>query len=83
VVRHPARDRIIAALKEKEILLNVSYPWPIHTMTGYAHLGYKQGDLPVTEALAMQVFSLPMYPSLTDQQQLFVVEALHSVLKDL
>ncbi|MDX2024672.1 MAG: DegT/DnrJ/EryC1/StrS family aminotransferase [Deltaproteobacteria bacterium] len=83
VVRHPARDRILAELKQREILLNVSYPWPIHTMTGYAHLGYKEGDLPVTEALATQIFSLPMYPSLTDEQQRLVVDALHAVLKGL
>lgn len=80
VVRHPQRDQILAACKDREILLNISYPWPIHTMSGYAHLGYKVGDLPVTEQLASQIFSLPMYPSLSEQQQSQVVECLLEVV---
>ena len=81
VVRHPNRDYIIEELKKQNILLNISYPWPIHTMTGYSNLGYKKGDLPVTEKMADQIFSLPMYPSLTDKQQLSVCEALKKILK--
>src|SRR5690606_28361274 len=50
VVRHPDRDRIIEALRAHDIHLNISYPWPVHTMTGFAHLGYARGSLPVTEA---------------------------------
>jgi aminotransferase EvaB len=83
VVRHPERDRILAALKQNEILLNISYPWPIHTMTGYANLGYKEGDFPVTEALAKQIFSLPMYPSLSDAQQSHVINCVLEALKAL
>ncbi|MGW1291095.1 DegT/DnrJ/EryC1/StrS family aminotransferase, partial [Streptomyces sp. NPDC002586] len=62
VVRHPKRDAILEALKAYDIVLNISYPWPVHTMTGFAHLGYAKGALPVTERLAEQIFSLPMYP---------------------
>lgn len=83
VVNHPQRDLIIEELKKQDILVNISYPWPIHTMTGYSNLGYKVGDLPVTEKSAKQIFSLPMYPSLTDEQQLRVSEALHTILNDL
>ncbi len=68
VVRHPCRDEIIVKLKEREINVNISYPWPIHTMTGYQELGYRQGDLPVTETVSKEIFSLPMYLSLTDVQ---------------
>lgn len=69
VVRHPRRDEIIAQLKNKDILLNISYPWPIHLMRGYSYLGGKEGDLPITEALAKTIFSLPMYPTLTEEMQ--------------
>lgn len=69
VVRHPRRDEIIAELKKKDILLNISYPWPIHLMRGYSYLGGKEGDLPITEALAKTIFSLPMYPTLTEEMQ--------------
>lgn len=81
VVRHPRRDEIIQALRDRyDISLNISYPWPVHTMTGFAHLGYARGSLPVTEALAGEIFSLPMYPSLPQGLQEKVVSALRSVL---
>jgi dTDP-3-amino-2,3,6-trideoxy-4-keto-D-glucose/dTDP-3-amino-3,4,6-trideoxy-alpha-D-glucose/dTDP-2,6-dideoxy-D-kanosamine transaminase len=81
VVRHPARDRILKALAEREINLNVSYPWPIHTMKGYAYLGGKDGDLPHTEKAAKEIFSLPMYPTLTDAEQDTVCDALQEILR--
>lgn len=80
VVRHPERDRIIEALKAHDINLNISYPWPVHTMTGFAHLGYEKGSLPVTEKLAGEIFSLPMYPSLPSGLQDKVIAALKEVL---
>ncbi len=81
VVRHPERDAILEALRERGIALNVSYPWPVHTMTGFAHLGYGPGSLPVTERLADEIFSLPMYPSLTAGVQDKVIDALRDALK--
>ena len=80
VVRHSDRDRIIKTLTENDIHLNVSYPFPISLMRGYSYLGYKEGDLPVTEKLATEIFSLPMYPGLTDEEQDFVCEKLQEIL---
>ncbi len=80
VVRHAQRDRIIEGLKARGISLNISYPWPVHTQPGFAHLGYAPGSLPVTEALAEQIFSLPMYPSLPLIDQERVIETLRDVL---
>lgn len=80
VVRHPERDRIMAELANRGIKLNISYPWPVHTMTGFAHLGYQRGALPVTEELAGQIFSLPMYPSLPRDTQDRVIDAVREVL---
>lgn len=82
-VRHPQRDRIIQRLRDQGINLNISYPWPVHTMRGFAHLGYRTGDLPVTEEAAEQVFSLPMYPSLSRERQDRVIGALQEVLSSL
>lgn len=79
VVRHPMRDEIIERLKENNIFVNISYPWPIHTMIGYKYLGYKEGDFPETEAAAKEIFSLPMYPALTNEEVYYVC----SVLKEL
>jgi aminotransferase EvaB len=50
-------------------------------MRGFVDLGYKNGDLPVTEMLANEIFSLPMYPSLSEQAQYQVIEALIDILK--
>ncbi|MEU8814247.1 DegT/DnrJ/EryC1/StrS family aminotransferase [Actinoplanes sp. NPDC048796] len=83
VVRHPRRDDIIEALKAHDILLNVSYPWPVHTMSGFAHLRQGPGSLPVTERLAQEIFSLPMYPSLRPGQQDKVIDSVRSVLANL
>ena len=83
VVRHPRRDEILTRLRGYGIELNVSYPWPVHTMTGFAHLGYREGSLPVTEALAGQIFSLPMYPSLPVDVQEKTISALRDILKTL
>lgn len=80
VVRHPRRDAVMAGLKERGVNVNISYPWPIHTMTGYAHLGYKEGDLPETERAAKEIFSLPMYPSLADAEQDAAIAALRETL---
>ena len=80
VVRHPARDAILRELAARDILVNVSYRWPIHTMPAYAHADYPEGSLPETEQAAKEIFSLPMYPSLTDAEQDRVCEALHEIL---
>ena len=76
VVRHPNRDEIIKKLRENNIHVNISYPWPIHTMKGYEYLGWKTGDLPETESASMEIFSLPMYPSLTNEEVARVIEVL-------
>jgi aminotransferase EvaB len=80
VCRHPERDKIISRLKANDISVGIHYPWPIHTMKGYQHLGYKPGDIPHTEKAADEIFSLPMYPSLTDDEQGIVLEELQGIL---
>lgn len=79
VVRHAARDAVMRELAAHDILVNISYPWPIHTMRGYASLGYAEGSLPVTERAAREIFSLPMYPSLTDAEQDRVCDVLNAL----
>lgn len=83
VVRHPARDAIVKALAGRGIAVGIHYPWPIHTMRAYAHLGYREGSLPATEKAAREIFSLPMYPSLTNAEHDRVCEALREVVSAL
>jgi dTDP-3-amino-2,3,6-trideoxy-4-keto-D-glucose/dTDP-3-amino-3,4,6-trideoxy-alpha-D-glucose/dTDP-2,6-dideoxy-D-kanosamine transaminase len=81
VVKHPKRDLFIEKLREREIHVNISYPWPIHTMAGYEYLGWKEGDLPITERYANEIFSLPMYPTLTSDEQTEVIKAVKEIDK--
>lgn len=80
VCAHPQRDEIISELKKRDIFLNISYPWPVHRMSGYKYLGYRKGDLPKTEKAACEIFSLPMYPTLSDDDQNRVVNELSEIL---
>lgn len=82
VVRHPSRDKIMQKLAERDIIVNISYPWPIHIMKGYAHLGGKEGDLPYIELAAREIFSLPMYPSLSDAEQDIVCASLSEICRE-
>jgi dTDP-4-amino-4,6-dideoxygalactose transaminase len=58
------RDRIMKALADDGIASAVYYPVPLHLQKCYKGLGYKKGDFPVTERLAGQVLSLPIYPEM-------------------
>ena len=80
VCRHTERDRILSEMTQHDVQLNVSYPTPIHLMPAYRELGYVEGDFPEAERAAREIFSLPMYPSLTDTQQQSVCRALGQVL---
>ena len=82
VVAHTERDRIMKELVDNDIHLNISYPWPVHTMIGYEYLGGKEGDLPITERRANEIFSLPMYPTLTDDEQTIVIETLKKCVRN-
>ncbi|NRA65815.1 MAG: DegT/DnrJ/EryC1/StrS family aminotransferase [Pseudobacteriovorax sp.] len=82
VVRHKQRDRIIEKLREFDINLNVSYPWPIHTMPPYKTYSQDQ-PLIETEKASKEIFSLPMYPSLKSKDMHKVVEHIAKVIKEL
>ncbi len=70
VVRVPGgkRDDLRKYLADRGIGTGVHYPVPIHLQEASAFLGYRQGDFPVTERLAGEVVSLPMYAELSDTQ---------------
>lgn len=80
VVEHDDRDGMLERLAKENVLCNVSYRWPIHTMRGYAHLGYSEGDFPVAERKANRIFSLPMFPYLTDAEVDRVIAAIRKIM---
>jgi dTDP-4-amino-4,6-dideoxygalactose transaminase len=76
VVRHPDRDRLRAALADRNVQTGLHYPTPVHLQPAYAHLGHKPGDFPVTERVARECLSLSLFPEMTDEQHDAVVAAL-------
>lgn len=75
VVRHAQRDALAKALAEQGIGTIVHYPVPPHLQPAYAHMGYKQGDFPIAEAIHREVLSLPMGPTMTEAQAIEVAAA--------
>jgi dTDP-4-amino-4,6-dideoxygalactose transaminase len=63
-------------LKARGIGCAIYYPLPLHLQPCFAHLGYRRGALPATEAAMDCVLSLPVYPELTTSQQDEVVAAI-------
>lgn len=78
VIRSKERDALIDYLNEKEIGTIIHYPIPPHLAEAYAYLGFKEGDFPMTETLAKEVLSIPMYNGMTEEEQTYVIEALNA-----
>ena len=80
VVRVPRRDAVLEALHERGIGAGIHYPVPIHLQGALASLGHGPGDFPVAEAAARTILSLPLFPGITELQQVRVVDALRDAL---
>lgn len=80
--RTPNRDRVIQQLKVREIESGIHYPIPVHLQPAYAMLGYQAGQFPVSERIANEELSLPMFPELTDEQTRGVCEAVIEIEKN-
>ena len=74
VVRHPRRDALAAFLKERGVATLIHYPIPLHLQPAFSAFA-KEGQLPVAEAAAREILSLPLYPELTDEQARRVAQA--------
>lgn len=68
VIRTPDRDALRSHLAEHGVASAIHYPTPIHLQPAYADLGLRPGDLPISEALAAQSCSLPIFPGLSAAQ---------------
>ena len=75
-VRLKNRDAVCDRMKNKGIGVLIHYPIPIHLQEAYADLGYKRGDFPVSERVAGEILSLPMFPHMRREQIQYVCESL-------
>jgi len=82
VIRVESRDDFIAKLAADNIGTGIHYPIPLHLQKAYGHLGYEAGDFPVSERLAQEIVSLPMYPNLTEAQQHRICAAIKRILSE-
>lgn len=67
--------QVFEALRARDIVVNLHYI-PVHTQPYYQQMGFKAGDFPEAERYYAEAISIPMYPTLTEEQQNFVAEAL-------
>jgi dTDP-4-amino-4,6-dideoxygalactose transaminase len=72
------REALQSKLKKASVPTAIYYPKPLHRQTAFSHLPYSKGDFPVSESIAARIFSIPMHPYLTADQQEQVVNALKS-----
>jgi dTDP-4-amino-4,6-dideoxygalactose transaminase len=83
VARHTKRDALMDALQQRGVGTLIHYPIPNHLQEGYADLGYKLGSLPVTERMAGEILSLPLYIGLENDAVNVVIETINAVAKEL
>lgn len=74
VIRAPRRDALRRQLAADGIGTAVYYPEPLHLQPCFRALGYGPGSLPVAERASSEVLALPIYPTLTEPAQEYVVE---------
>ncbi len=71
-----SRDELQKHLQSKGISSAVYYPLPLHLQECFQSLGYKKGDLPISEMMAQKVLSIPIFPELTQEMQEYVVNSI-------
>jgi UDP-2-acetamido-2-deoxy-ribo-hexuluronate aminotransferase len=76
VIKLNERDTIKELLRRAKVPTMIYYPSPLHLQKGYAYLGYKTGDFPVSEKLCREVLALPLHTELVPQEQEYIVNSL-------
>ncbi len=78
VIRCKRREELMEHLHKLDIGYMIHYPVPPHLSEAYSYLGIGKGSLPVTELLADEVLSIPLYNGMTQDEQKLVIDALNS-----
>mgnify|MGYP001193611645 CR=1 FL=1 len=73
-----SREKYMEQLKKHNIPSMIYYSKPLHLQLVYKNLGYKRGDFPISESVSDRVFSIPMHPYLTNEQQDMIIDSLNN-----
>ncbi len=82
-IRTKKRDELMQFLKGKGISCGIHYPIPLHLQPAYVNLGFKQGSFPVSETLAKEILSIPIYPELTEDEHAYIVDNINQFFNKL
>ena len=81
-LKHPNAPAIMDKLRNAGVPCGTYYPVPLHLQGAFSQLGYKEGDLPVTEELSKTTFAIPVFPELFDEERVYIIEQLKRALED-
>ena len=76
IIQSEDREAMLNKLKEKGVATGVYYPVPLHLQKVYKDLGYKEGDMPVSEYLSHRTFAIPVYPELTEEEVDYIINSI-------
>lgn len=80
LVADGGRDELCAKMREAGVGCGIYYPLSLHLQECFKHLGYKDGDMPVSEKLSKEILALPIFPESTSEQRQCVVDTIEKIL---
>ena len=81
-LKHKNADMIMNKLKAAGVSCGTYYPVPLHLQGAFVYLGYKEGDLPITEKLSKTTFVIPVFPELYADERDYIIEQVKSALEE-
>ncbi|PIR76856.1 MAG: aminotransferase DegT, partial [Candidatus Magasanikbacteria bacterium CG10_big_fil_rev_8_21_14_0_10_38_6] len=76
-----SRQEFMDYLKSHGVGCGVYYPKPLHLHPHFMDMGYKKGDFPVSERMSEQVLSLPVHPSLSDENMDYIIKVIRDYVR--
>lgn len=81
-LKHKKANLIMERLHEAGVPCGTYYPVPLHLQGAFARLGYKEGDLPVTEELSNTTFAIPVFPEMNEEERNYIIEHVKKALEE-
>ncbi|MFC4077396.1 DegT/DnrJ/EryC1/StrS family aminotransferase [Salinithrix halophila] len=78
IIQAEEKEGLMTYLRERGIAVNAYYPVPLHLQEVYRELGFREGDLPVAEAVSKRSFALPLYPEMKEETIHFIADTVNT-----